>query len=159
MFFNLLQTPDIRVDLLADSVNKMCPRYYSRYRDGYSLGCNWMNTSYYAFQSEIAYLNPPFRGDYLELSISHIVMKRINTYIILPVWPSAPWYSKVMAYASRIIELPQGYKYFSSPSYMTTRATKNWRLIFVYFSFSRYISKKYYSFDLLTQSLVLLDKY
>ena len=158
-FIDMIELPTITVDLLADNRNKICSKYYSRYRDGFSIDCNWMNRTYEAFIGEICYLNPPFRGDYLNLSVNHIIMKQIDTYMILPVWPSAIWYSKVLQYARIIIELPEGPRYFQSPPYMTTRATKKWRLIFVFFCFSRNIHKKRYFYDPMTDSLCLLDRY
>ena len=151
-----LQLPTITIDLLADNNNKIVNRYYSRYADGYSLGYNWLQFSYKLFKNEICYLNPPFRGDYLSLAIQHIIMKEINTYIILPLWPSAPWYLQVIQQASYIIELPDCQSYFYPPPYMTLRTTKNWRLLFVLFLFPRRKTKKCYRYNPMTLTLSLI---
>ena len=135
-FIHSLKLPDIEVDLLADDSNKLVDVYYSRYYDGKSRGFNWLQESADALRGKQCYLNPPFRGDYLQLSVEQIIKCKINTYIILPLWPNSVWYNMVMDYASVIIILNDGNNYFESPSYMTARNSKTWRLMFVYFDFT-----------------------
>ena len=149
-----LKLPNIELDLLADNHNKICNKYYSRYKDGYSMGCNWMQYSYDKFIGYICYLNPPFRGDYLNLSIRQIIQKQINTYVVLPIWVSAPWYGLVKQYATYIVEIPEGSKYFTSPSYMTNRLTKKWNIMLVFFYFKIKMKPKYYKFIARTYSII-----
>ena len=80
-----------------------------------------MRYNYHYFENDVCYLNPPFRGDYLQISILQIINKKIDCYIILPKWPSAMWYILVLQYADVIIEIPNGTELFKSPEYMTTR--------------------------------------
>ena len=141
-----LKLKTITLDLLADYNNKICDKYYSRYFDGRSLGYNWMKQQHYCFSGYQCYLNPPFRNDYLALSIQQIINKKIDTYILLPRWTSASWYSQVLQHAALIIEFPDGETFFESPSYMTLRLTKKWRLLFVSFVFTSQVTPRYYRF-------------
>ena len=111
-----LKLPLVTLDLLADYDNKLVDRYFSRYNDSFSVGNNWMKKSYKYFDNEVCYLNPPFRGDYLALSIEQIIMKQINTYVILPLWVSASWYNRAVQHAQCIVIIPNGSSYFQSPS-------------------------------------------
>ena len=141
------------IDLLADSYNKICDNYFSRFYDDFSLGVNWMQYSYKIFKNKICYINPPFRGDYLQMTLNHIVSKRINTYVILPKWPLATWYRIMLQYASIIVEFKEGYKYFKSPQYMTLRLSKKWDVLLVYFDFS-FQQLKFYFYNEHTMRLV-----
>ena len=91
-------------------------------------------------------MNPPFRNDYLNVAIEQLIAKQIKSYIVLPIWPSALWYQSVMQASSVVIIVPDGYKFFSSPDYMTTRSTKNWKIMIVYFAFNHQ-KKKSYSYN------------
>ena len=51
-----------------------------------------MGQHYTLFEQGIVYLNPPFRGDYLHLSVRNIIRKQLHGYILVPKWPSASWY-------------------------------------------------------------------
>ena len=148
--------PMITIDLLADAKDRLCDRYISRFFDDNAIEFNWMKLSYAFFSGEVGFLNPPFRGDYLELSIRQIINKKINTYVVLPKWPSAIWYTMVRQYAAVIIELPEGYKYFKPPSYMTIRATKTWSIILVYFKFPRPKYQKSYRLNTVTMKVTPL---
>ena len=151
-----LKIPAITLDLLADACNAVSSRYISRYFDGKALDFNWMKLSFKYFQNETCYLNPPFRGDYLMLSIKQIIEKKIQSIVVLPKWPSAVWYTMVRQHASIIVELQDGYKYFTPPDYMTIRQTKTWSVILVYFSFPRFFSQKFFSFNPFTFHLTTM---
>ena len=105
-----------------------------------------MRYSSQKFKNVICYLNPPYRGDYIQLAVTQIIQKEINCYVLLPVWVSAGWYNLVLQYAKRIVEIPDGSKYFESPSYMTLRATKKWNIILVLFIWSDKMKCKYYRY-------------
>ena len=127
-----LHLPQPTIDLLADDHNKICSKYYSRYADGVSLGCNWLKYPYNCFSDQVCYLNPPFRGDYLHMSVEYFIKRQIVGYILVPKWPSASWYHLLLNNATVVVEFPRGYQYFQSPSYMTTRLTKKWDVLLVY---------------------------
>ena len=82
-----MHLPEPTIDLLADDHNKICDEYYSRFADGVSKGVNWLSQHSSLFKRNIVYLNPPFRGDYLHLSVSTIIKKKLHGYILVPKWP------------------------------------------------------------------------
>ena len=151
-FLEQLQLSFPAVDLLADYPNKLCEKYYSRFKDLFSLGCNWLQADYQQLKNKILYLNPPFRGDYLSIAINHIISKQLTVYVLLPKWSLAAWYNQVLTYADIIIEIPEGYQYFTSPDYMTTRLTKKWDILFVVFGLS-FQNKAYYKYNKLTMKI------
>ena len=132
---NKLRLPEVTIDLLADKDNAIVSRYFSRFKDNNAIDYNWMRQNYSFFGDQISYLNPPFRGDYLYLSIQQIINKEITSYVILPVWPSARWYNKVMQYSNVIIFIKNGSDLFQSPQYMTLRDSKKWKILIVFFKF------------------------
>ena len=142
-----LNTPSITLDLLADNENSIVRLYYSRYFDGWSLGVNWMSQPYKSFVGHISYLNPPFRTDYLEVCVKHILYKHIITYILVPVWPAASWYQQLIRHAKIIVTIPNGTDYFSSPSYYTARIKKQWDVILVYVDHSQPIKTLLYKYN------------
>ena len=151
--FKKLKLPLPTLDLLADNQNCICNKYFSRFKDAFSLGNNWLNQPYYKLSNNVCYLNPPYRGDYLMVAIDHFITKQLYGYILLPKWPLAPWYTLVITHASIIIEFVDGYKYFKSPDYMTNRLTKHWDIILVYFGIkSCSVVKKYYIYNELTMT-------
>ena len=150
---NKLSLPYITLDMLADNKNRLCTNYISRFFDGYSLGFNWMRYDSGFFSNYIGFLNPPFRGDYLEVAVDHILTKEINCYVILPVWTAAAWFRRVMMHYSILIEIPDGTNYFKSPGYMTLRATKKWDVILVYFDFESILEKRQYKLNVFSMSL------
>ena len=141
-FLKQLQLPPIEIDLLADDTNKIVPKYFSRYYDGHSIDFNWLRKNYTFFENQWCYLNPPFRNDYIAVAVDNIISKRINAYIILPIWPNALWYNKVLDNISTMIILQDGNRYFSSPAYMTARLSKKWNVMFLVFDFGE--TKKSY---------------
>ena len=145
-----LRLPYPTIDYLADKQNAVVSDYYSRYEDGFALGCNWMNQL--IPRNSVGFLNPPFRGDYLTVTVDHIINKRLIVYVLLPVWPAAPWYFKVLSSASSIILIPEGSKYFKSPDYYTTRLSKKWDVYLIYFSWKA-VKKKYYKYNELTMKV------
>ena len=152
LFLKQLQLPFPVIDLLADYENKLCNKYYSRFKDLFSLGCNWLQADYKQLKNKILYLNPPFRGDYLTVAINHIISKQLHVYILLPKWSLAGWYNQVLTYADIIIEIPNGYQYFKSPDYMTTRLAKKWDILFVVFGLFMQ-NKSYYKYNNLTMKI------
>ena len=157
----LLKTPLPTLDLLADNENAIASNYLSRFHDGYSSGVNWMNKKAEFFADQIGYLNPPFRGDYLEVAIQYIIDRQILTYVLLPFWPTAPWYNKLISEAQIIVYIPDGTKYFQSPSYYTTRISKKWDVLLVLFNYKKQ-TRKYYRYNELLNNIIsvpLVDEF
>ena len=156
--FKKLKLPLPTLDLLADNTNRICNKYFSRFYDTFSLGTNWLNQPYYLFLDCVCFINPPYRGDYLMVAVDHFISKKLQGYMLLPKWPLAPWYNLVITHASLIVEFVDGYKYFTSPDYMTNRLTKHWDILLVYFiGRTLYMKKKYYLYHELTMTFKTTD--
>lgn len=97
-YFQLLMEifPHFTIDLFASTLNNQMPRYASWKPDPNAslidaLSQSWENEYFYAF--------PPF--SLIPKCLEKIVADEANGVLVVPVWPTQPWYTRVLQMLTR----------------------------------------------------------
>lgn len=89
------------VDRFASAQNFQCPRYNSRY---YDPSAEAINAFHQCWSSENNYANPDFNE--VSRVLEHCRADCAAATVVIPVWPSAPWYIPLLQAAVDCVALP-----------------------------------------------------
>ena len=122
-------------DRFASQNGHLCPKYNSLHFDPGSSGVNcFLQTDWL---DEFNWCNPPWTEiSKLICLFSKLDRTRLRAGVLVPKWPTAPWYSKLILMANRIIEYPSGTRMFCSiaSSHSLALMPSRWPVLFLLIS-------------------------
>jgi hypothetical protein len=92
------------VDLFASDTNTHLPRFFSLHR---CPGTSGVNAFLQSWQGLNGFANPPLETSILLQVVQKIREDRANVTLLVPCWPSQPWYHELMLLAADTVALPQ----------------------------------------------------
>ncbi len=92
------------VDLFASDTNTHLPRFFSLHR---CPGTSGVNAFLQSWQGLNGFANPPLETSILLQVVQKIREDRANVTLLVPCWPSQPWYHELMLLAADTGALPQ----------------------------------------------------
>lgn len=92
------------VDLFASDANTHLPCFFSLHR---CPGTSGVNALLQSWQGLNGFANPPLETSILLQVVQKIREDRANVTLLVPCWPSQPWYHELMMIATDIIPLQQ----------------------------------------------------
>ena len=130
------------VDRFASDLNALCPRFFSRF---YSPGCEGVDAfAYHWGNGENNWINPPF--GLIGRVITKLRSDRAVASVVLPLWPSRPWWHLVAAdgqhlayYVTDWVHLDRSRDVFLPGRFsgnQEPRGRPSWRIIVARFDFS-----------------------
>jgi hypothetical protein len=92
------------VDLFAADTNTHLPHFYSLHRCPGTSGVNALLQPWHGLNG---FVNPPLETSVLLQVVQKIREDRATVTLIVPCWPSQPWYHELMLLATDTLTLPQ----------------------------------------------------
>lgn len=92
------------VDLFASDTNTQLPVFYSLHR---CPGTSGVNAFLQPWRGHNAYANPPFSTSVLLQVVQKVREEQAAVTLVVPCWPSQPWFHELMLLAADTVCLPQ----------------------------------------------------
>ena len=136
-FFNFLQ---LDVDCMAESWNRKCEKYFSRFPDPFAAGINFF--AQHLDASLCHYVFPP--PSLITAVLHHFQTYQVSGLIIVPVWPSASFWNNIVpdgvhlaCWAKQfMLFMPEGFVCDPNVTSHTFKNPPTFRLLAIKFDFS-----------------------
>jgi hypothetical protein len=92
------------VDLFASDTNTHLPQFFSLHR---CPGSSGVNAFLQSWQGLNGFANPPLETNILLQVVQKIREDCATVTVLVPCWPSQPWYHELMLLAADTVALPQ----------------------------------------------------
>jgi hypothetical protein len=104
VYMNAIRTMEVRptIDLFAHSKNNKCPRY-AALRGSLAGQAEVWDAFSIRWSNEIPYIFPPVQ--LIQNVLQKIQVERVTALVVLPHWPSQPWWGLLRPMARMVLEL------------------------------------------------------
>lgn len=92
------------MDLFASNSNTLLPSFYSLHRCPGTSGVNALLQPWHGLNG---FANPPWETSILLQVVQKLREERASATLLVPCWPSQPWYHELMLLAKDVLPLPQ----------------------------------------------------